>query len=351
MEGDSTKKAIGIVLALMMVVGLAFIAAQPASAAALEIKFATQNPTAAWIHPHGYVAWAKKMEEATEGRVKVTIYPAQTLGKGTEFYDLVKNGVADLVFGIPTSTPGMFPLTEIFSLPLLGFQNAAQAGRIEWEIYKKFPAFQKEYAEVQMLGMAASGPFFLANINRPVKKIEDLKGLKVRVPGGRPADAFKAVGAIPAMIPMPEVFISLEKGIIDSATVPWEGPLGYLPLKSIKYWCMGWELYNVPFYVAMNKETWKKISEKDQKAIMGVWGEYGSEGFSKAVWDDSMPTAMKVIEENKIQVVQADPAEVAKWRAMAKSINQGFVDELKAKKLPAQEIYDMTLRMIQETTK
>jgi hypothetical protein len=60
---------------------------------------------------------------------------------------------------------------------------------------------------------------------------------------------------------------------------------------------------------------------------------------------------MKVIEENKIQVVQADPAEVAKWRAMTKSINQGFVDELKAKKLPAQEIYDMTLRMIQETTK
>jgi TRAP-type transport system periplasmic protein len=351
MKGDGMKKGIGILSVMMMVVGLAFLAAHPASAAPLEIKFATQNPTTAWIHPNGYVAWAKKMEEATEGRVKVTIYPAQTLGKGTEFYDLVKTGVADMVFGIPTSTPGMFPLTEIFSLPLLGFQNAAQAGRIEWEIYKKFPALQNEYAEVQMLAMAATGPFFMANINRPVRKMDDLKGLKVRVPGGRPADAFRAAGAVPAMIPMPEVFISLEKGIIDSATVPWEGPLGYLPLKSIKYWCMGWELYNVPFYVAMNKNIWKKISEKDQKAIMGVWGEYGSEGFSKAVWDDSMAPAMKVIEQNKIQVVQADPAEVTKWRTMTKSINQGFVDELKAKKKPAQEIFDMTIKMIQTTFK
>lgn len=346
------KTGIGLLLVLITVVGITFTGAQLVPAAPLEIKFATQNPTTAWIHPNGYVAWAKKMEEVTEGRVKVTIYPAQTLGKGTEFYDLVKTGVADMVFGIPTSTPGMFPLTEIFSLPLLGFQNAAQAGRIEWEVYKKSPALQNEYAEVQMLAMAATGPYFLANINRPVRKMEDLKGLKVRVPGGRPADAFKAAGAVPVMIPMPEVFISLEKGIIDSTTVPWEGPLGYLPLKSIKYWCMGWELYNVPFYVAMNKNTWKKISEKDQKAIMGVWGDYGSEGFSKAVWDDSRGPAMKAIEENKIQVVQADPSDVSKWRATTISTNQGFIDELKAKKKPAaQEIFDLMVKMIRETTK
>jgi TRAP-type C4-dicarboxylate transport system substrate-binding protein len=181
--------------------------------------------------------------------------------------------------------------------------------------------------------------------------LDDLKGLKVRVPGGRPADAFKAAGAVPAMIPMPEVFISLEKGIIDSATVPWEGPIGYLPLKAIKYWCMDWELYNVPFYVAMNKNTWKKIPEKDQQAIMKVWGDYGSEGFSKAVWDDSMSPAMKIIEENKIQVVKADPGEVAKWRVMTKPINQSYIDELKPKKLPAQEIFDAMIKMIQDTSK
>jgi hypothetical protein len=64
-----------------------------------------------------------------------------------------------------------------------------------------------------------------------------------------------------------------------------------------------------------------------------------------------MSPAMKIIEENKIQVVKADPSEVARWREMTKPINQSYIDELKPKKLPAQEIYDALRKMIQETSK
>lgn len=346
------KRGLGIFLALALLIGMALAAAQPAAAAPLEIKFATQNPTAAWIHPNGYVPWAKKMEEATEGRLKVTIYPAQTLGKGEAFYDLVKTGVADMAFAMPISTPGMFPIMEIFSLPLIPFKDAATAAKIEWDLYNKFPEYRAEYPEVQILSLCATGPFFFASVNKPVKKLDDLKGMKIRVPGGRPADAFKAIGAVPTMVPMPEVYISLEKGIIDCATVPWEGPLGYLPLRSIKYWSEGWGLYNVPFFVIMNKDTWKKIGEKDQKILMEkVWGEYGSIGFSKAVWDDSKEPALKALRDNKIQMVKAEPGELEKWMEKAKVINQAYVDQLKAKKLPAQEIYDAAMKMAIETNK
>ena len=345
------KKSIGILQALALVIGMAFSAVSATNAAPLEIKFATQNPTTAPIHSSGYVAWAKKMEEATEGRLKVTIYPAQTLGKGTEFFDLVKMGVADMVFGIPTSTPGQHPLTDIFNLPFLGFTSAAQAGLIQWKIFNQYPEFFEEYEGVKIIGVAATGPYFFATTSKSVETLDDLKGLKLRVPGGRPANSLKAAGGSPVMIPMPEVYLSLEKGIIDGAPVPWEGPLGYLPLKSIKYWSMGWGLYSTPFFIGMNPRTWDKISEEDQNAIMGVWGEYGAINFSKAVWDDSSEPAMKALKDHGIEVVHANPESVNKWAEINKPINQSYIDELEAKNLPAQKIYDSILEMVKETTK
>jgi TRAP-type C4-dicarboxylate transport system substrate-binding protein len=60
----------------------------------LELKYATMNPTTAWVNPNGYLPWAEKVKEVTNGRVTAKIYPAQTLGKAPEFFDLVKSGVA-----------------------------------------------------------------------------------------------------------------------------------------------------------------------------------------------------------------------------------------------------------------
>ena len=140
------KKLLMITFMVALVAGVIPVISSQTHAATIEIKFATQNPTTAWIHPQGYVPWAKKMEEATKGRVKVTIYPAQTLGKGSEFYDLVRKGIADMAFGMPAYTPGVFPLTEVLSLPFLGFRSAAMAGWVQWQLYQKFPEYRNDAA-------------------------------------------------------------------------------------------------------------------------------------------------------------------------------------------------------------
>jgi len=345
------KKVLMITLMVALVGGVIPAISSQTLAGTIEIKFATQNPTTAWIHPQGYVPWAKKMEEATKGRVKVTIYPAQTFGKGSEFYDLVRKGIADMAFGMPAYTPGVFPLTETLSLPFLGFPSAAIAGRIQWELYQKYSEYRAEYSKIHCLAVPSTGPYFIATLKKPIRTLADVKGLKLRAPGGRPAATLKAAGAAPAMITIPDLYVALEKGVLDGSPIPWEGMLGYMPLKSIKYVNLDWGLWSIPFFVIMNKNKWASIPKQDQDAIMSVWGGYGSEYFSKAVWDDSAKPSYELIDKHGIKVIKADPKEVEKWAKLAAPITKKYIAGLEKRGLPGQVFYDDTRRMIEKYKK
>jgi len=340
------KKLLMVTLMVALAWGLIPGISSQTQAGTIEIKFATQNPTTAWIHPQGYVPWAKKMEEATKGRVKVTIYPAQTLGKGSEFYDLVRKGIADMAFGMPAYTPGVFPLTEVLSLPFLGFRSAAMAGWVQWQLYQKFPEYRNEYSKIECLAVPSTGPYLIATLNKPIRTLEDVKGLKLRSPGGRPSAMLKAAGAVPAMITIPDLYVALEKGVLDGSPIPWEGMLGYMPLKSIKYVNLDWWLWSIPFFVIMNKNKWASIPKEDQDGIMSAWGGYGSEYFSKAVWDDSAKPSYELIEKHNIQIIRADPKEVEKWAKLAEPITKEYSADVEKKGLPAQKFYDEARRLI-----
>ncbi|MFH1489135.1 MAG: TRAP transporter substrate-binding protein [Pseudomonadota bacterium] len=345
------KRLIFIALFVFFGAALVLCMGAQAQAAPIEIKFATQNPTTAWIHPQGYVPWAKKMEEATKGRIKVTIYPAQTLGKGPEFYDLVRKGIADMSFAMPAYTPGVFPLTEALSLPFMGFSSAAMAGWVQWQLYQKFPQYRAEYSQIVCLSVPSTGPYFIATVKKPIRTLEDVKGMKLRSPGGRPSEALKSAGAVPVMLPIPELYLALEKGVLDGSPIPWEGMLGYMPLKSIKYVNLDWGLWSIPFFVIMNKNTWNRIPKEDQDAIMKVWGAYGSEYFSKAVWDDSAAPSYELIKKHGIEVIKAPPEEVEKWAKQAEPITKKYIADLEAKGLPGQAFYDEARRLIREYKK
>ena len=85
-----------------------------------------------------------------------------------------------------------------------------------WKLYEKFPAMQKEFSEIQPLLLYTSSPNLLVS-KKQVKTLDDFKGLKFRVLGGPPTEMAKALGAVPDTIPMPDVYQSLDKGVVDGA--------------------------------------------------------------------------------------------------------------------------------------
>jgi len=141
-------------------------------------------------------AWAREIEKRANGQVKITIYAGGTLTNAQQCYEGVVNGISDLGMSCFAYTLGRFPLLEGLDLPL-GYPNGTVATRIATELVEKYkPA---EVANTHVLYIHAHGPGLLAS-KKPVKTLDDLKGLKIRATG-LSQKVVEALGGTPVAMP------------------------------------------------------------------------------------------------------------------------------------------------------
>src|SRR5215469_11023686 len=193
----STKLAWGGVIAVMLAV------ASPAPAQEIKLTLADQNSPTGWGPAHALYPWVKQVEEATKGRVKIEVYPSQTLIKGIDMWKGIRSGIADIGWCVQGYWPEQTPLSDVVSLPFLPIKTAEKGSEALWKLYEKFPAVQKEYSEIVPLVLYTGSPNMFITNKKLVKTLDDMKGLKVRILGGPPTDMAKALGAVPTLIPMP----------------------------------------------------------------------------------------------------------------------------------------------------
>ena len=110
---DPNKLAWGGLIAAV----LAF--ASPAPAQEIKLTFADQNSPTGWGPSHALQPWVKQVEEATKGRVKIEVYPSQTLIKGIDMWKGVRSGIADIGWCVQGYWPEQTPLSDVMSLPFL----------------------------------------------------------------------------------------------------------------------------------------------------------------------------------------------------------------------------------------
>src|SRR3954447_2655693 len=208
-------------LAVASLIALSLGGAGAASAQEIKLTLADQNSPTGWGPAHALAPWVKQVEEATKGRVKLEVFPSQTLIKGIDMWKGIRSGIADIGWCVHGYWPEQTPLSDVMSLPFLPLTTAEKGSEVLWKLYEKFPSMQKEFGEIQPLVLHTSSANLLVS-KKPVKTLEDLKGIKVRVLGGPPTEMAKALGSVPTLIPMPDVYQSLDKGVVDGAAALWE---------------------------------------------------------------------------------------------------------------------------------
>ena len=209
-----------------------------AMAQQIKLTLADQNSPTGWGPTNALQPWIKKVEEATNGRVKIEVYPSQTLVKGPDIWKAVRDGVVDMGWCFHGYWPEMTPLSDVITLPGLPMESAEKGSEVLWKLYEKFPSIRKEFAEVQPLMLWTSNPYFLLTNKKQVKTLEDLKGMKIRVTGGPPTEQIKALGAVPTPVPMPDMYQALDKGVVDGMGAPWEAVQGFRLYEVAKYYTM-----------------------------------------------------------------------------------------------------------------
>jgi TRAP-type transport system periplasmic protein len=298
-----------------------------------------------WPAPHKNSVtvdeWAKDVEKQTHGKVKVNVYHGATLTPPPQTYDSVVKGICDVGMSALAYSRGRFPLTEVIDLPL-GYKSGAQATGLINAYFKKFSP--KEFDQVKVLFFHAHGPGIL-HTKKPVQKMEDLKGMKIRSTG-LSAKLVQALGGVPVGMPMTESYDALSKGVADGILAPYESLKGFKLGEVIKYTTESYgSAYSTAFFVVMNKEKWDSLPLDVQQVIDRLSGEYAVK-YGK-VWDEIDKEGKDFTQARGNKVIKLSAQENARWAKQVHPILDEYVKGATAKGLPG----DQALKFCQDYLK
>ncbi len=202
----------GAVLAAM------FLSSTPAQSQSVTLKWHTFVPPVA--NPSKfYKPWAAKIAKESGGKLKIQLFWTMQLGgKPTQLLDQAKDGVVDIIWGLPGFTPGRMPRVEPFELPFVHKDPLSTTLALQDFQDKHLGPDLKDYHPL-LLHVHAG---FLFQTKKPVLKLEDLKGMKIRAASRGGVWMLEAFGATGVGMPLPRIPQALSKGVIDGVTLPYE---------------------------------------------------------------------------------------------------------------------------------
>ena len=310
-----------------------------AAAKSIEIKLSCHFPAA---HPTTDALWkpfGEQIAAKTNGRVTLKIYPASQLGKVSEEYDMTVKGTCDAALIVPTYHPGRFPLEDVFQLPFLipGGSNNAIEKQVQDMVYEKY-MIPYQFKDVKVLYSNRFEPNVLHCTKKAVRTYDDLKGLMVGFPGGSlPPQFIKAFGGSPEMVTAPDMYTSLERGMIDAELIPLETELGFKLVEISKYITV-LNLGAGTNFVGIRMETWNSILPEDQKAIeeLAVWAQNQTGQILEGVTN----AAIGACQGAGIELINLSDADMSKLKENAKTIDAAWIADMEKQGYPAQAMYD-----------
>jgi TRAP-type C4-dicarboxylate transport system substrate-binding protein len=276
--------------------------------------------------------WGTDLEKRTNGKIKVNYYAAGTLAPAPQSYDAVVKGIADVTQHVAGYTVGRFPMMELIDLPL-GYPSGVVVTRLANDYYKKY--HPKEMDQVKVLWFHAQAPGILHTKSKPVNKLEDLKGLKIRTFGSN-AKLMSYLGGTPVAMPMGDVYDALSKGVADGLLASYETMDNWKFADFIRYSTECYDVaYTALFMVVMNKNKWNSLPKDVQDTIDKMSAEYIEK--SAKMWDDIAETGRQVLLKNGGKIIKLSKEEQAKWVEKAKPLFEEYASNVEKKGLPGKE--------------
>jgi len=288
-------------------------------------------------------AWCKEVQKRTNGQVQISYYPGQTLTKAPQCYDGVVEGLSDIGFSILQYTPGRFPLMDVINLPI-GVPSGEVATAIINEVVDKFQP--KELNDTKVMYLHSHGPGFIHTKDKPILKMEDLKGIKIRSHGPT-AEMIKCLGGTPVALPMPELYQSLQKGVVDGGVFPLESNKGWRLAEVTHYVSACFSTgYGLGFFVVMNKDKWEKLPADVKKTIEAINQEWIIK--HGQAWDDSDFKGVQFLLEKGNTMNGIDPKEAARREKAVQPVMASYEKNVSAKGLPGKEVLEFVYKRLND---
>ncbi len=312
----------------------------PARAADVTLRLHSFLPPSSTVPKQILRPWAKKVEEASDGRIKIQHFDSMALGgKPPSLMDQARDGVVDITWTLLGYTPGRFPRSEVFELPFL-MEDPVATSLAFWDLVEQ--DFSKnEFKSVKVLGAWVHGPGVLHS-KKPIRSLEDMKGLKLRGPTRVINDYFKEIGAVPLGLPLPAVPEALSRGVISATALPWEVTPAvklselvgnHSELKGPQ------ALYTATLVLVMNKARYNNLPD-DLKAILDAESGAKLSGFGGRVQYAADGAARKIAQDAGNDFHEISSKDYDAWKQAAQPVYDRWIADMTKKGIDGQALIE-----------
>ena len=290
-----------------------------------------QHAMSQWL-----VRWSERLEKESGGRIVVKRFPGSQMGPVQQHYDFARTGQADVAWFLHGSTPGRFPLTELIQVPyLVGSAEIGTKVLNDPDLRAKY--LDAEHRGVKVLLLFTHQPGNVHTTKKPVRTVEDMRGLRIRFASPPIRDFVAALGATPVGVPPTEQVEQLQKGSIDGVFIDYGGAGIAFKMGGILKHSTEMYSYVASFGLGMNEEFWNRLPP-DLKALVtrsvtGIEKEIGQ------AWDGLDVPGKKAIMDGGAEAIRLSPEENARFRKIGAEVGEAKVKEADGKGLPARAVH------------
>lgn len=301
----------------------------------VELRFSAYYPAHYPVFNFGWKVWEDLVTKESNGQFVFKNYLNGVLHPANQGFRAVGSNICDLTTGYPSYSAKSFQLAKVNDLPFL-FPNTYVGPLVMETLYPKY--FKNEYEKMGVyLGAWVNVSQYNLISKKPVRNMEDLKGMKIRSVGGLCSEFLSALGAVPVMMQSAESYTGLQSGVVDGVLYA-DGSAAAFKLYEIAKYSTKLGIMNMGVPYCMNKSFFDSLNGEQQKFLYKKLRQASQ--IASQAYDIDDKIAFDTMQKNGVEFITPSAEEMEKMRKAVQPVYEKFVAENEAKGLPAKAMLE-----------
>ena len=321
--------------------GLALLAGT-ASAQEFTFRLHSFSSPTSLDHTMHLDRWAERVEERSEGRIRIEIYPAMQLGGAPgDLVEQLEDGVVDMIWIVAGFAPGRFPGMEGVELPFMNTGTSATMSPAAMEFAETY--LDREFDGIKIIAIHTTDRAILHTVDRPVRTLEDLEGMRIRVAGRFIGEAVRALGGVPVGIPLPGVYEALARGQVDGMYINWAITEPYRFYEVTGYHT-DTALFQGTLLTLMSQDAYDRLPD-DLKAVIDAESGIDYARRLGEIWDGQTESARQATIDAGNEVFELSPEERERWLAAVQPAYDAWIAEMNSRGYDGEALFEALLEI------
>ena len=301
----------------------------------ITLRYTSHVPSTHGLYTQAFIPFAELVERRTLGRLRLQPFTDGLLHGPLDGFKAAVTGITDYTHSYITYQPGSFKLLHAPQLPFM-FSKPQVASFVFEELYPKY--FKKEFEQmgVYFAHCDCTSPYNLLS-RSPILRLEDLRGIKIRVTAGLTAEIFRELGANPVAIAAAEIYPAFQRGIFDAVALSPSDIVAYR-LHEVGRYFTRVDINVILLHYCLNRKTFDALPD-DLRVIfyrlLRIRSQMAAQNYYSGLGHERAMTALR---ESDVKMFDLEGDELNRWRDVVAPLKERYIAQYESEGLPARTV-------------